>query len=88
MNEIATAGSETSVFTMFLHASIVVKLVMIGLLSASVWCWAIIINKTLLIRRARAAIKGPGIGRSAPRPWAYARVTDRAATRPAFAAKD
>ena len=29
---------------------------MIGLLAASVWCWAIIINKTLLIRRARAAM--------------------------------
>jgi biopolymer transport protein TolQ len=26
-------------------------------LSASVWCWAIIINKSLLIRRARAAIE-------------------------------
>jgi len=57
MNEVAAASSETSVLTMFLHASIVVKLVMIGLLSASVWCWAIIINKTLLIRRARAAIE-------------------------------
>ena len=57
MNEVAAAGNETSVLTMFLHASIVVKLVMIGLLSASVWCWAIIINKTLLIRRARAAIE-------------------------------
>jgi biopolymer transport protein TolQ len=57
MNEVATAASETSVFTMFLNASIVVKLVMIGLLSASVWCWAIIIDKTLLIRRARAAME-------------------------------
>jgi biopolymer transport protein TolQ len=42
---------------MFWGASIVVKLVMIGLLAASVWCWAIIINKTMLIRRARAAIE-------------------------------
>jgi biopolymer transport protein TolQ len=62
MNEIATAplaaaATDASVFTMFLNASIVVKLVMIGLLAASVWCWAIIINKTLLIRRARAAME-------------------------------
>jgi biopolymer transport protein TolQ len=42
---------------MFWSASIVVKMVMIGLLAASVWCWAIIINKTMLIRRARAAIE-------------------------------
>ena len=57
MNEVVAAGSETSVFTMFLNASIVVKMVMIGLLCASVWCWAIIINKTILIRRARAAME-------------------------------
>ena len=57
MNEVVAAGSETSVFTMFLNASIVVKMVMIGLLAASVWCWAIIINKTVLIRRARAAME-------------------------------
>ncbi len=61
MNEIAAtplaaAATEGSVFAMFLSASIVVKFVMIGLLSASVWCWAIIINKTMLIRRARAAM--------------------------------
>ena len=62
MNEIAAtpladAGAQASVFAMFWTASFVVKLVMIGLLAASVWCWAIIIDKTLLIRRARAAIE-------------------------------
>jgi biopolymer transport protein TolQ len=36
-----------------MSASPVVKLVMIGLLAASVWCWAIIIDKTLLLRRTR-----------------------------------
>jgi biopolymer transport protein TolQ len=55
MNEVAAAGSD-SVFIMFWHASFVVQLVMIGLLAASVWCWAIIVNKTMLIRRARAAM--------------------------------
>ena len=62
MNEIAAtpladAGVQASVFAIFWSASFVVKLVMIGLLAASVWCWAIIIDKTLLIRRARAAIE-------------------------------
>jgi biopolymer transport protein TolQ len=60
MNEIAAApiaaASDGSVFAMFWSASIVVKLVMIGLLSASIWCWAIIINKLLLLRRARLAM--------------------------------
>jgi len=61
MNEIATsplpgAAMDGSIWGMFLNASIVVKLVMIGLLASSVWCWAIIVNKTLLIRRARAAM--------------------------------
>ena len=62
MNEIAAtpladAGVQASVFAMFWGASIVVKMVMVGLLAASVWCWAIIVDKTLLIRRARAAIE-------------------------------
>ena len=41
---------------MFLHASIVVQAVMIGLLAASVWCWTIIVDKTLLFRRTRKAM--------------------------------
>ena len=41
---------------MFWGAHIVVKLVMIGLLAASVWCWAIIINKTILFIRTRRAM--------------------------------
>ena len=38
---------------MFWGAHIVVKFVMVGLLAASVWCWAIIIDKTLLFARTR-----------------------------------
>jgi biopolymer transport protein TolQ len=44
---------DMSFWSLFWHAHIVVKLVMIGLLGASVWCWAIIIDKTLLYRRTR-----------------------------------
>jgi biopolymer transport protein TolQ len=39
--------------SLFLNADIVVKVVMIGLLLASVWCWAIIIDKTIRYRRIR-----------------------------------
>ncbi len=46
----APAGS-FSLLSLFWQAHIVVKLVMIGLIVASVWCWAIIIDKTLLYSR-------------------------------------
>lgn len=51
----ATAASEIdfSLLALFLSADIVVKLVMVGLLLASIWCWAIIVDKTLLYGRAR-----------------------------------
>ena len=45
-----------SIWTLFWEAHIVVKLVMIGLIFASVWCWAIILNKALLYRRIASAM--------------------------------
>jgi biopolymer transport protein TolQ len=53
---LAPAGSEVSLLAMFWAAHIVVKIVMIGLLGASVWCWAIIINKAILLRRTQRAM--------------------------------
>ncbi len=44
---------DLSLWGLFLSASPVVKVVMLGLLGASVWCWAIIIDKTILFRRAK-----------------------------------
>jgi len=44
---------DMSFWTLFWHAHIVVKLVMMGLIGASVWCWSIIVDKTLLYRRTR-----------------------------------
>jgi biopolymer transport protein TolQ len=41
---------------MFWTAHIVVKLVMVGLLAASIWCWAIIVNKAVLFTRTRKAM--------------------------------
>jgi biopolymer transport protein TolQ len=45
---------DLSIWGLFWSAHPVVKLVMIGLLAASVWCWAIIVDKTLLFRRTKA----------------------------------
>ena len=41
-----------SLMGLFLHADWVVKIVMVGLLLASIWCWAIIVDKSLLYGRA------------------------------------
>jgi biopolymer transport protein TolQ len=49
-------GSEVSLLSMFWSAHIVVKIVMVGLLGASVWCWAIVIDKALLLRRTQRAM--------------------------------
>ncbi len=45
--------TDLSLFTLFWHAAIIVKAVMIGLLIASVWVWAIAIDKTVLYARTR-----------------------------------
>jgi biopolymer transport protein TolQ len=52
----AGAAHDITLFGLFWQAHFVVKLVMMGLLAASVWCWAIIVDKTLLLRRTRAAM--------------------------------
>jgi biopolymer transport protein TolQ len=46
-------SSTMSPVTLFLQADIVVKLVMVGLLLASVWTWTIIVGQWLRMRRAR-----------------------------------
>jgi biopolymer transport protein TolQ len=47
---------DLSLFALFWQAHFVVKLVMLGLLVASVWCWAIIVDKTLLFARTKQAM--------------------------------
>jgi biopolymer transport protein TolQ len=47
---------DMSLFSLFWQAHFVVKLVMLGLLVASVWCWAIIVDKTLLFARTKRAM--------------------------------
>ncbi|MGI4746302.1 MAG: protein TolQ [Janthinobacterium lividum] len=51
-NLAAASGGDLSLWGLFVQASFVVKLVMLGLIAASIWVWAIIFEKTLSIRRA------------------------------------
>ncbi|MBI1416060.1 MAG: protein TolQ [Limimaricola sp.] len=41
-------------WALFARATILVKLVMLLLIAASVWCWAVIVDKIIQYRRARA----------------------------------
>ncbi|MHC5655961.1 protein TolQ [Stappia sp.] len=50
---LAAPQGDLSFFALFLQAHLVVKLVMLGLVAASVWCWAIIVDKWLLYTRTR-----------------------------------
>lgn len=56
VNSVALAGSvahDMSVLGLFMQADILVKSVMIGLILASFWCWAIIFEKVMRMRRLR-----------------------------------
>jgi biopolymer transport protein TolQ len=48
---LAAPGGDLSLVTLFIQADIVVKLVMLLLLAASVWVWAIVFDKLFLLRR-------------------------------------
>lgn len=61
MDELSTAqlagqaAHDLSLWGLFLQADIVVKFVMLLLIAASIWCWAIIFDKARRLRRLRAA---------------------------------
>ncbi len=50
---LGTPGSDLSIWSLFLEADIVVKLVILLLLAASVWVWAIVFEKFASLRKAR-----------------------------------
>ncbi len=52
---LGSALGDLSIPALFMQADIVVKLVIIALLLASVWVWAIVFEKTLSLRRAAAS---------------------------------
>ena len=53
---LADPGAHLSIWALFMQAGWVVKLVMIGLLGASIWTWAIIIDKLVSYGRMRLAL--------------------------------
>jgi hypothetical protein len=53
---VAVDAGHTSLWGLFMQAGWVVKLVMIGLVAASVWSWAIVFEKMVSFRKMRAAI--------------------------------
>ena len=48
-----SVSSDMSIWGLFMQADFIVKAVMIGLVLASFWCWAIIFEKILRMRRLR-----------------------------------
>lgn len=52
-----TVHTSLSMYTMFLDSDIFMKCLILGLLIASVWCWAIIFDKVFLFKRIREGMK-------------------------------
>ena len=50
---LAAATHDVSLWALFMQAGIVVKLVMLGLIGASVWTWAIVIDKYVSFGKAK-----------------------------------
>jgi biopolymer transport protein ExbB len=52
--DVVNRPHDLSVWSMFVNADIVVKVVMLGLLAASIGTWTVLIAKTIELRRARS----------------------------------
>ena len=52
------AGGDLSLWGLFIEADIVVKLVMLGLLVASVWVWAVVFEKWSMLRKVNKEADG------------------------------
>lgn len=57
MQPVVQAAADLSPWALFLQADIVIKIVMFGLLAASVWSWAIIIERTRRLKTINAQAK-------------------------------
>lgn len=53
---LADPGAQLSIWGLFMQAGWVVKLVMLGLVGASVWTWAIVVDKLISYARLRVAL--------------------------------
>ncbi len=50
---LAAATTDVTLWSLFMEAGFVVKLVMLGLIGASIWTWAIVVDKTLKFGKVR-----------------------------------
>ena len=57
VNLVQNSAYDLSIFSLFLRADPVVKLVIAGLLVSSIWSWAIIINKIKMIKKMNVVTK-------------------------------
>ena len=57
MQPVTKLATDLSPWALFLQADLVVKLVMLGLLAASIWSWAIIIERTRRLRAINSQAK-------------------------------
>ena len=57
VNLVQNSAYDLSIFSLFLRADPIVKLVIFGLFIASIWSWAIIINKIKMIRKMNNVTK-------------------------------
>ena len=55
---LATPGVDLTLWGLFLEADIVVKVVMLGLLAASVWVWAVVFEKWSSLRKVNREANG------------------------------
>jgi len=55
---LGAAGGDLSLWSLFIEADVVVKLVMLGLLCASVWVWAVVFEKWTSLRRVNREADG------------------------------
>ena len=55
---LASPAATISIISLFWQAHLIVKCVMLGLLFASIWSWAIVVDKVLLFRRSRGQMDG------------------------------
>jgi biopolymer transport protein TolQ len=53
---LAEPAAQLSIWALFMQANWVVKLVMIGLLGASIWTWAIVVDKVISYSRMKLAL--------------------------------
>jgi biopolymer transport protein TolQ len=58
LGQAAAAAHDMSVWGLFLQADIIVKIVLLLLVAASIWCWTIIFEKWIRVRRLNRRANG------------------------------